>query len=115
MTKKIGILGCQTFMQRGCPGSDVCWKCFNFAIEKKGQFSQYGNEPIEIVAMANCGGCPGNRIVKQGVMLANKGAEIIHLAGCYSQQEFPCPYVDTNKVKEEIEKKTQATVVIGVE
>lgn len=115
MAKKIGILGCQTFMQRGCPGSDVCWKCLNFANEKKGLFAQFGDEPLEIVALANCGGCPGNRMVKQGIMLANKGAEVIVLAGCYAQMELPCPYVDTKKLKDEIEKKTQATVMIGIE
>lgn len=65
--------------------------------------------------MANCGGCPGNRMVKQGVMLVNKGAEIIHLAGCYAQQEYPCPYVDANKLKEQIEGKTGRAVVIGIE
>ncbi len=113
--KKVGILGCQNFMQRGCPGSDVCWKCFDFAREKKGQFSRYDDEPVEVVAMANCGGCSGNRMVKQGVMLANKGAEIIHLAGCYAQQEFHCPYVDAGRLKEQIEEKTGRAVVIGIE
>lgn len=112
--KKIGILSCANFMNMGCPGSDVCWKCFEFARTKKGQFQRYEDEEAQIVATATCGGCPGTRVVKQGMMLVKQGVDVIHLAGCLVQ-EIPCPYFENDAVAREIEEKTNVPVIVGIE
>ena len=112
--KKIGLLACETFMLKGCCGSDVCWKCFDYANERKGQFERYGDKKAQIVAMATCGGCPGVRVVKRGMMLAKQGVDVIHLAGCMVQ-EVPCPYFELDRVAREIKEKTGVSVVIGTE
>jgi predicted metal-binding protein len=112
--KKIGILACENFMLKGCPGTDVCWKCFDFAINKKGQFSRYGEEKVQVTAMATCGGCPGTRVVKRGMMLAKQNVDVIHIAGCIVQ-EIPCPYFKNEEIAKVIEDKTGIPVVIGIE
>ncbi len=112
--KKIGILACEHFMIKGCPGTDVCWKCFDFASNKKGQFEKYGTEDVQVTVTATCGGCPGTRVVKRGMMLAKQGVDVIHIAGCLVQ-EVPCPYFDNNTIAKEIEKKSGIPVVVGIE
>lgn len=112
--KKIGILACEQFMLHGCPGTDVCWKCFDFARNKKGQFTRYQHDTVQVVAMATCGGCPGIRVVKRGMMLAKQGVDVIHLAGCMVQ-EVKCPYFELADIAAEIEKKTGVEVVVGIE
>ena len=112
--KKVGILACERFMLKGCPGTDVCWKCFDFARNKKGQFAQYGDEEVQVVATATCGGCPGTRVVKQGMMLAKQDVDVIHIAGCMAQ-EVPCPYFQNDVIAKEIEAKGKVPVVVGIE
>lgn len=112
--KKIGILACEQFMVKGCPGTDVCWKCFDYARNKKGQFERYGDEEVQVVATATCGGCPGTRIVKRGMMLAKQGVDVIHIAGCMVQ-EVACPYFENDTVAEQIEEKSKVHVVVGIE
>ena len=112
--KKIGILACEQFMVKGCPGTDVCWKCFDYARNKKGQFERYGNEEVQVTASATCGGCPGTRVVKRGLMLAKQGVDVIHIAGCMVQ-EILCPYFENDAVAKEIERKANVPVVVGVE
>ncbi|BEP29231.1 CGGC domain-containing protein [Helicovermis profundi] len=112
--KKIGILACEKFMLRGCPGSDVCWKCFDYATNKKGKFEVYEEKNIQVVAMATCGGCPGVRVVKQGMMLAKQNIDAIHFSGCMLQ-DVKCPYFDVNEIAKEIENKTGIPVIVGIE
>jgi len=112
--KRIAILACENFMLQGCPGSGVCWKCFEFARDRKGQFQRYQDEEVQIVATATCGGCPGIRVVKQGMMLAKQRVNVIHLAGCMVQ-DVPCPYFENDAVAKEIEKKGNVPVVVGIE
>jgi predicted metal-binding protein len=52
---RIAIVSCQKIKDVSCIG---CIKCFKAMDLKDGEFSRYTDD-IEVVAMSDCGDCPG--------------------------------------------------------
>ena len=116
MVVKVGILACQLYVCDGCPGKEACVKCFDHVNNLKGKFEQYKYQGgAQIVAFANCGGCPGVRTVKRAIFgLKEQGAEVIHIADCV-KTEVPCPHLKPiEDVAKKIEEKTGLKVVVGI-
>ena len=54
MISKIAILYCKRIQDHSCI---ACAKCYKGISEKNGEFAKY--DEIELVAMTDCGDCPG--------------------------------------------------------
>ncbi|MGB9615736.1 MAG: CGGC domain-containing protein [Desulfomonilaceae bacterium] len=93
--EKILILGCKRAMDDVCIGCSRCMVAFN---RREGEFSRYVNGDAEVVALLNCGDCPGATVVTRlaQVKLWNNplGENItkIHLGPCITDH---CPYKET--------------------
>ncbi len=99
--EKILILGCKKAMDDVCIGCSRCLVAFN---RREGEFSRYRGRDAEIIALLNCGDCPGATIVTRlaQVKLWNSPmgeiATKIHLGPCITDH---CPHKETllNKIK----------------
>ncbi len=104
--KKIGIIICGRYLS--CGGG----KCFRALRERAGAFAAYaGDEAVEVVGFANCGGCPGGNMEYVPAEMIKNGAQVIHLATGLVVGYPPCPSI--RKFKEFIETAYQLPVVIG--
>jgi len=104
--KKIGIIICGRYLS--CGGG----KCFRALRERTGAFAAYaGEEHVEVVGFANCGGCPGGNIEYVPAEMKKNGAQAIHLATCLVVGYPPCPSI--GKFKEFIENVYGLPVVVG--
>jgi len=102
---KIGIIICDRY--RTCAGG----KCFRALREKKGGFSIYKDEDVEVVGYTTCGGCPGGNIEYAITEMKKNGAEVVHLATGFLVGYPPCPWIDY--FKKFIEEKHGVKVVLG--
>ncbi|MBN2435536.1 MAG: CGGC domain-containing protein [Spirochaetes bacterium] len=103
---KIGIIICGRYLT--CGGG----KCLRALKEHAGGFAVYpGDESLELVGFANCGGCPGGNIEYVPEEMIKNGADVIHLATGLVVGYPPCPR--TVQFKEFIEKRYKVPVVIG--
>lgn len=90
---KIAILNC--LQANEVCAAAACLKAFN---AKSRSFAQYGDEPLELVALARCNGC-GNGIDagfrEKLERIVNEGAEAVHLGVCTIQRETKkeCPTI----------------------
>ncbi len=90
---KIGILGCDsTTRQMNC----VMIGCFGNLRERKGTFVDYPEgEPLDLVGIIHCGGCPtavgADRIWQKVKALTEYGIDALHLTSCLVQI---CPFKD---------------------
>ena len=110
---RVGIIGCQEVMKAGCAGTEACTNCYKAAKSREGEFSRY-NEDVEIVALGNCGGCPGRRVVaKSGLMVKNLEIDAIHLSSCMTKLLPRCPNLKPEELKSIIEEKFNIPVIIG--
>ena len=78
-----------------CPGTAD----FRALRERTGAFA--GEEEIEIVGFANCGGCPGKKAVLRAREFVRRGADTIAFASCIAKGTpigYPCPFA--KKMKE---------------
>ncbi|MFH2108238.1 MAG: CGGC domain-containing protein [Chrysiogenia bacterium] len=104
--KKIGIIICSRY--QSCGGG----KCFRALRERAGAFAAYsGDETVEVVGFANCGGCPGGNIEYVPAEMKKNGAQAIHLATCFVVGYPPCQNI--RQFKEFIETAYGLPVVIG--
>jgi predicted metal-binding protein len=80
--------------------------------ERAGAFRRYpADEPLELVGMSTCGGCPGGNVEYVPEEMARNGAEAIHLATGLVVGYPPCPYVDDFRAF--IERRYGVPVVVG--
>lgn len=90
---KIGILGCNsTTHEMNC----VMIGCFGNLRDRKGSFTDYPqDEPVDLVGVIHCGGCPTavgtDRIWQKVKALAEYGIDSLHLTSCLVQI---CPFKD---------------------
>jgi predicted metal-binding protein len=90
---KIGILGCNsTTHEMNC----VMIGCFGNLRERKGSFTDYPqDEPVDLVGVIHCGGCPTavgtDRIWQKVQALVEYGIDSLHLTSCLVQI---CPFKD---------------------
>lgn len=77
---KIAILNC--LMANDVCAGEACLKSFN---TKSRHFAEYGDTPLELVAMARCNGC--GKGIDEGFReklerIVSEGAEVCHLGVC---------------------------------
>jgi predicted metal-binding protein len=86
---KIGIIICDRY--RTCGAG----KCLRAIRERAGAFSRYpADEPLELVGISTCAGCPGGNVEYVPEEMIKNGAQAIHLATGMVVGYPPCPYLD---------------------
>ena len=103
--KKIGIIICDRYSS--CAGG----KCLQALRDRKGAFSRYKNEDVELVGYTTCGSCPGGNVEYAPEEMKKNGADVIHLATGLLVGYPPCPRIDY--FKKYIESRFGIEVVMG--
>jgi predicted metal-binding protein len=111
---RIAILYCKRVKDHSCI---ACAKCYKGMAERNGEFAQH--EDIELVAMTDCGDCPGLAVPK--VKLLNeitgnldRSFDTLHLGTCVklAMETAECP-IDFDSFKAVVENKFGVDVVLG--
>lgn len=112
---KIAIVGCKRIQDQLCI---ACEKCLKAIRKKDGEFARYDDE-IELVALGNCGDCPGLMLPKVTLMneiAAHIGEQFdtIHLGTCIvkAKKGGECP-LDFEKLATLIKENFGKEVVVG--
>ncbi|MFM9413643.1 CGGC domain-containing protein [Peptococcus simiae] len=87
---KLGIIRCQQ-TENLCPGT----KCLRGAQNHSFIFEEFKDEPIELVGMVSCGGCPGKQVGVRAADMIKWGADTIALASCITRGNpigYACPF-----------------------
>jgi len=109
--EKVLIVGCKNAMDDVCIG---CSRCLVGLNRKAGEFERYQDQPVELMGLLNCGGCPGAAMVTRlvQVKLWNMPLEDkvtkVHIGPCVLDH---CPYKETLITK--IKAKAGVEVVEG--
>lgn len=113
--KRVAIFYCKKVKDNSC---FACISCFKGVIEKAGEFTQHGDD-IEIVAMTDCGDCPGLLVQKAKMVMgqlsqAGVGVDAIHLGTCIKMayEHGNCP-MDPDEIKLKLQEKYKVPVIIG--
>ncbi|MCP4754274.1 MAG: CGGC domain-containing protein [Proteobacteria bacterium] len=111
---KIAILYCKKIKDFSCI---ACAKCYKGMAEKNGEFAKH--DEIELVAMTDCGGCPGLSVPKVKLISeVTKGLDrpfdVIHLGTCMklAMETAECP-IDFHDLKKTLEDKFGVRVMLG--
>jgi predicted metal-binding protein len=103
--KKIGIIICDRW--RRCAGG----KCLRALEERRGAFSRYEGEGLELAGYTTCDGCPGGNVEYAPAEMKKNGVEVVHLATGLLVGYPPCPFIDD--FQKFIEEKYGMEVVLG--
>ncbi|MCI5123685.1 MAG: CGGC domain-containing protein [Candidatus Electrothrix sp. AR5] len=113
---KIAILYCKKIKDKSCI---ACAKCYKGMAEKNGAFAQYEDDDIELVAMTDCGDCPGLTVPKAKLLnetTKNLGRpiEVLHLGTCMksAMEMAGCP-INFDDLQVTLEKNMGIKVVLG--
>ena len=113
--KRIAIFYCKRIKDHSCI---ACAKCFKGIKEKSGEFAKH-DEDIEIVAMTDCGDCPGLvvprvKLISETAKNLGREIETLHLGTCVklAMETAKCP-IDFDHLKPILEKKFGIEVVLG--
>jgi len=111
---KIAILYCKRIQDHSCI---ACAKCYKGIAEKQGEFAQH--DEIELVAMTDCGDCPGLvvprvKLLTEVTKNLDQTIETVHLGTCMklAMATAGCP-IDFDNLKVTLEKKFGVKVVLG--
>ena len=111
---KIAVLYCKKVKDHSCI---ACAKCYKAMAEKNGEYARH--DEIEIVAMTDCGDCPGlvvPRVKLITEIAKNLGREIetLHLGTSdkLAMETSKCP-IDFYHLKPNLENKFGIEVVLG--
>ena len=111
---RIAVLYCKKIKDRSCI---ACAKCYKGMAEKNGEFARH--DTIELVAMTDCGDCPGLTVPKIKMLTGltkglDRPIEKIHLGTCMklAMETAACP-IDFEELKLTIEKKFGIEVILG--
>jgi len=111
---KIAILYCKRVKDNSCI---ACAKCYKGMAEKNGEFAKY--EDIELVAMTDCGDCPGLtfpkvKLLSEITKSLDRPFETIHFGTCMklAMETADCP-IDFEELKIMLENKFDVKVVLG--
>lgn len=113
--RHVAIFYCKRIKDHSCI---ACAKCFKGIKEKNGEFAKH-DEDIEIVAMTDCGDCPGllvprAKMVKGMVEGLDRQVDAIHMGTCIqlAYEYGNCP-MDLDEMKTVLEDKLGKPVYIG--
>jgi predicted metal-binding protein len=112
---RIAILYCKRVKDHSCI---ACAKCYKGIAEKNGEFAKYDDE-IELIAMTDCGDCPGLAFPRVKLLTeVTNGLErpfdTLHLGTCVklAMETAECP-IDFEELSLRLEKKFGINVVLG--
>ena len=112
---RVAIFYCKKVKDHSCV---ACMHCFRGAREKAGEFAQHPDD-VEIVAMTDCGDCPGLLVQRANMVLGmlNKdlgGFDAIHLGTCVKMayEHGNCP-MDLDEIKLKLQDKFKKPLIIG--
>ena len=110
----IAILYCKKIKDHSCI---ACMKCFKGIKEKNGEFAQH--EEIDLVAMTDCGDCPGLTVPRVKLLKGvaenmDRPIEVLHLGSCMkaAMKMAQCP-IQFDQLKATVEEKLGCEVVLG--
>jgi len=113
---RIIIISCKKIKDITCVS---CMKCFKAMQERQGEFARYQGQELDIVAMGDCGDCPGLVMPKVGLIsdLAKaygRDFDVIHIGTCIvkATTTAKCP-IDVEGLAEKLRAKFGKEVVIG--
>jgi predicted metal-binding protein len=111
---RIAVLYCKRIQDHSCL---ACAKCYKGMDERNGEYAQH--DEIELVAMTDCGDCPGlvvPRVKMLSELTKNLGREleVLHLGTCIklAMETAECP-IDYDDLKVTLEKNFGIKVVLG--
>ncbi len=112
---KIGILYCKRIKDHSCV---ACAKCFKGVRAKNGEFARHDGD-IEIVAMTDCGDCPGLvvprvKLLSEITKNLEQPVEVLHLGTCVklAMETAQCP-IDFDSLRPVLESRFGLQVVLG--
>lgn len=84
--KRIVVVACKKAReQHFCPGDS---KCLVAMMRRDGEFERYKDDEASIIAIVECGECPGTRVagslglLKTQLGALNETADVIHVGSC---------------------------------
>ena len=111
---KIAILYCKKIKDYSCV---ACMHCYKGIDEKNGEFGRH--DEIELVAMTDCGDCPGLcvprvKLLNEVTSALGRKFDVIHLGTCVklAMETAACP-IDFDDLKVTLENKFDCEVVLG--
>ena len=111
---KIAVLYCKRVKDHSCI---ACAKCYKGMDEKNGEFAKY--DDIELVAMTDCGDCPGLvfprvKLLSEVTGILDRPIDVLHLGTCVklAMETADCP-IDFDEMKIMLESKFGIKVVLG--
>jgi len=111
---RIAILYCKRIKDHSCL---ACAKCYKGMAERNGEFAQY--DEIELVAMTDCGDCPGLtfprvKLLSEVTGNLDRPIEKLHFGTCMklAMETADCP-IDYDDLKVALEQKFGIEVVLG--
>ena len=111
---KIAVLYCKKVKDHSCI---ACAKCYKGIAEKNGEYARH--DDIELVAMTDCGDCPGLlvprvKLLKEMTTGLERPLEVLHLGTCVklAMETAACP-IDYDEMKTTLENKFGIEVVLG--
>ncbi len=110
----IAVIYCKKIKDHSCI---ACTKCYKGMAEKNGEFAQH--DSIELVAMTDCGDCPGLTVPRVKLLSEVTGnlkrpIDVIHLGTCVklAMETAQCP-IEWDDLKLTLEKKFGVRVILG--
>ena len=111
---KIAVLYCKRIKDHSCI---ACAKCYKGMAERNGEYARH--DDIELVAMTDCGDCPGLAVPRVKLLTEltralERPIEVLHLGTCVklAMETAQCP-IDYDDLKVTLEKKFGIEVVLG--
>jgi predicted metal-binding protein len=112
---KVAIFYCKRIKDHTCI---ACAKCYKGIREKAGEFAVH-EDGIHVVAMTDCGDCPGLIMPRVSMIMGmleglDQKPDSIHLGTCIKMavEHGECP-LDPDEIKLKVEAKFGIPVVIG--
>ncbi len=113
---KIAIVGCKRIQDQLCIACEKCLKAISL---RDGEFARYKDEDLELVALGNCGDCPGLIMPKLQLMSEiassiDRDYDAIHLGTCVvkARKTGKCP-LDFEQIAGLVKENFGKEVVVG--
>lgn len=111
---KVAVLYCKRIKDHSCIG---CAKCHKAIKEKAAEYGRF--DEIELVAMTDCGDCPGLvvprvKLLKETVASLDTDFDVLYLGTCVklAMETAACP-IDFDDLKPMLEQKFGVEVILG--
>jgi predicted metal-binding protein len=112
----VAVLYCKKIQDHSCV---ACAKCYKGMAERNGEFARYADDELELVALTDCGDCPGLtcprvKLLKEITGNLERPIDVIHFGTCMklAMETADCP-IDFDEMKILLEQKFGVEVVLG--